>query len=55
MMNLSLAQVKKFGSEIHALKTKHEKAIQKTNDVIEQGVEASGVSPGLQVRTISGR
>jgi hypothetical protein len=25
MMNLSLAQVKKFGSEIQSLKTKHEK------------------------------
>src|SRR5881394_3012178 len=41
MMNLSLAQVKKFGSEIQSLRTKHEKAIQKTNDVIEQGVEAT--------------
>ena len=35
MMNLSLAQVKKFGSEIQSLKTKHEKAIHKANDVIE--------------------
>ena len=41
MMNLSLAQVKKFGSEIQALKTKHEKAIEKANDVIEQGVDAT--------------
>ena len=41
MMNLSLAQVKKFGSEIQSLKTKHEKAIQKADDVIEQGVEAT--------------
>ena len=41
MMNLSLAQVKKFGSEIQSLKTKHEKAIHKANDVIEQGVEAT--------------
>ena len=41
MMNLSLAQVKKFGSEIQSLKTKHEKAIQKTNDVIEHGVDAT--------------
>src|SRR5438105_12193556 len=29
MMNLSLEQVKKFGSEIHSLKNKHEKAIEK--------------------------
>ena len=41
MMNLSLAQVKKFGSEIQALKTRHEKAIHKANDVIEQGVDAT--------------
>jgi hypothetical protein len=41
MMNLSLEQVKKFGSEIQALKTKHEKAIEKANDVIEQGVDAT--------------
>jgi len=41
MMNLSLDKMKKFTSEIHALKTKHEKAIQKTNDVIEQGVDAT--------------
>jgi len=41
MMNLSLEKMKKFSSEIHALKTKHEKAIQKTNDVIEQGVDAT--------------
>ena len=33
MMNLSLAQVKKFGSEIQSLKTKHEKAIQKADDL----------------------
>ena len=37
MMNLSLEQVKKFGSEIQSLRTKHEKAIEKANDVIEQG------------------
>ncbi len=41
MLNLSLAQVKKFGSEISALKTKHEKAIEKANDVMEQGVDAT--------------
>ena len=41
MMNLSLAQVKKFGSEIQSLRTKHEKAIEKANDVIEQGVDAT--------------
>jgi len=41
MMNLSLAQVKKFGSEIHALKTKHEKAIHRANDAIEQAVDAT--------------
>jgi hypothetical protein len=41
MMNLSLAQVKKFGSDVQALKTRHEKAIHKANDVIEQGVEAT--------------
>ena len=41
MMNLSLEQVKKFGSEIQSLKTKHEKAIEKANDVIEQGVDAT--------------
>ncbi len=41
MMNLSLAQVKKFGTEIQSLKAKHEKAIDKANDVIEQGVEAT--------------
>jgi hypothetical protein len=40
-MNLSLEQVKKFGSEIQALKTRHEKAIDKANDVIEQGVDAT--------------
>jgi hypothetical protein len=41
MMNLSLEQVKKFGSEIQALKNRHEKAIEKANDVIEQGVDAT--------------
>ena len=41
MMNLSLAQVKTFGSEIQALKNRHEKAIEKANDVIEQGVDAT--------------
>ena len=41
MMNLSLEKMKKFSSEIHALKTKHEKAIHKANDVIEQGVDAT--------------
>jgi hypothetical protein len=40
-MNLSLEQVKKFGSEIQSLRTKHEKAIEKANDVIEQGVDAT--------------
>lgn len=41
MMNLSLAQVKKFGSEIQSLKTKHDKAIRKVDDVVEHGVDAS--------------
>ena len=41
MMNLSLAQVKKFGSEIQALKTNHQKAIDKADDVIERGVDAT--------------
>ena len=44
MMNLSLAQVKKFGSEIQALKTRHQKAIEKANDVVEQGIDATLVS-----------
>ena len=44
MMNLSLEQVKKFGTEIQALKSKHEKAIQKADDVVEQGIEATLVS-----------
>ena len=44
MMNLSLEQVKKFGNEIQALKTKHEKAIRKADDVIEQGIDATFVS-----------
>ena len=33
--------MKKFGSEIQSLRTKHEKAIEKANDVIEQGVDAT--------------
>ena len=41
MMNLSLEQVKKFGSEIQSLRTKHEKAVKKANEVIEQGVDAT--------------
>src|SRR5262245_55688453 len=41
MMNLSLEQVKKFGSEVRALKTKHEKAIQKADDLVEHGIEAT--------------
>ena len=41
MMNLSLEKMKKFSSEIAALKTKHEKAINKANDAIEQGVDAT--------------
>jgi hypothetical protein len=44
MMNLSLEKVKKFGHEIQALKNKHEKAIQKADDVIEQGIDATLVS-----------
>jgi hypothetical protein len=44
MMNLSLEQVKKFGNEIQSLKTKHEKAIKKADEVIEQGIEATVVS-----------
>ncbi|HVV51075.1 MAG TPA: hypothetical protein VHO06_15510 [Polyangia bacterium] len=41
MMNLSLAQVKKFGSEIQSLKNKHEKALEKADHVIETGVDAT--------------
>jgi hypothetical protein len=41
MMNLSLAQVKKFGTEIQALKHKHEKALQKADNMIEHSVEAT--------------
>ena len=44
MMNLSLEQVKKFGNEIQALRNKHEKAIQKADNVIEQGIDATLVS-----------
>ncbi|HET6147381.1 MAG TPA: hypothetical protein VFH68_07585 [Polyangia bacterium] len=35
-MNLSLEKMKKFSSEIAALKTRHEKAIHKANDIIDQ-------------------
>src|SRR4051812_30060512 len=44
MKNLSLEQVKKIGNEIQALRNKHEKAIQKADDVIEHGIDATLVS-----------
>lgn len=42
--SLTLDQVKKFGAEIQSLKTKHEKALLKAGDVVEQGLEATLVS-----------